>query len=128
MLKEGFFDFIFEAEEFMTPDSHKKRLQLERIFRDNMTETIEKDESNKPEDVNYTIDDVEHLCNMFDGNICFKYCSERKINSISDITDVLLDKELGDELKKSNPSNFKYIHEKRKLVQEPNVGKGFWSQ
>merc|ERR1711867_244859 len=24
--KERFFDFIFEAEEFMTPDSHKKRL------------------------------------------------------------------------------------------------------
>ena len=35
-LKERFFDFIFEAEEFMTPDSHKKRLHYENIFRDDI--------------------------------------------------------------------------------------------
>merc|ERR1711954_78687 len=46
-LKERFFDFIFEAEEFMTPDSHKKRLHYEKIFRDDIKEAIEKDESNK---------------------------------------------------------------------------------
>ena len=110
-LKERFFDFIFEAEEFMTPDSHKKRLHYEKIFRDDITEAIEKDESNKPEDVDEMIDDVEHLCNKFDkdGNICFKYCSKRKINSISDMADVLLDNEFGDDLKKSNPRKFKYI-------------------
>merc|ERR1712095_109325 len=61
-LKERFFDFIFEAEEFMTPDSHKKRLQYEKIFRDVFKETIEKDVSNKAENVDEMIEDVEHLC------------------------------------------------------------------
>ena len=98
-------------------------------------------------DVDEMLEDVEHLRNEFDekGNICFKYCSKRKINSISDMTDVLLDKELGDEIKKSNPSKFRYIkellkpyrksirklrdsnvdiHEKRKLLQKPDVGEG----
>merc|ERR1711954_213437 len=112
-LKERFFDFIFEAEEFMTQDSHKKRLHYEKIFRDDIKEAIEKDESNKPEDVDEMIDDVKHLHNEFekDGNICFKYCSKRKINSISDMTDVLLDKELSNEIEKTNPSKFRYIKE-----------------
>merc|ERR1711867_85787 len=70
-LKERFFDFIFEAEEFMTPDSHKKRLHYEKIFRDDIKETIEKDESNKAENVDEMIEDDEHLRNEFDedGNI-----------------------------------------------------------
>ena len=145
--KERFFDFIFEAEEFMTPDSHKKRLHYEKIFRDDIKEAIEKDESNKEENVDEMIEDVEHLRNEFDedGNICFKYCSKRKINSISDMVDALLDNELGDDLKKSNPRKFKYIkellkpyrnsirklrdpavdiHEKRKVLQKPMVGEG----
>ena len=131
----------------MTQDSHKKRLHYEKKFRDAITEAIEKDESNKPEDVDETIEDVEHLRNEFDkdGNICFKYCSKRKINSISDMADALLDNKLGDDLKKSNPSKFKYIkdllkpyrksirkirdptvdiHEKRKVLQKPDVGEG----
>ena len=62
-LKERSFDFIFEAKEFMTPDSHKKRLHYKKIFRDSITDTIEKDEGNKPEDVNDMIDDAEHLRN-----------------------------------------------------------------
>ena len=146
-LKERFFDFIFEAEEFMNSDSHKKRQHYEKIFRDDITEAIEKDESNKPEDVDEMIEDVEHLRNKFDkdGNICFKYCSKRKINSISDMADVLLDNEFGDDLKKSNPSKFNYIkelltpyrksirklrdptvdiHEKRKVLQNPDLGEG----
>ena len=146
-LKERFFDFIFEAEEFMTPDSHKKRLHYEKIFRDDITEAIEKEESNKPEDVDKMIEDVEDLRNKFDkdGNICFKYCSKRKIKSISDMADALLDNELGDYLKKSNPTKFRYIkellkpyrksirklrdpnvdmHEKRKVLQKPDVGEG----
>merc|ERR1711867_377356 len=70
-LKERFFDFIFEAEEFMIPDSHKKRLHYEKIFRDDIKETIEKDESNKAENVDEMIEDDEHLRNEFDedGNI-----------------------------------------------------------
>ena len=146
-LKERFFDFIFEAEEFMTPDSHKKRLHYEKIFREDIKEAIEKDESNKAENVDEMIEDVEHLRNEFDedGNICFKYCSKRKINSISDMVDALLDNELGDDLNKSNPRKFKYIkellkpyrnsirklrdpavdiHEKRKVLQKPMVGEG----
>merc|ERR1712115_298966 len=145
--KERFFDFILEAEEFMTPDSHKKRLHYEKIFREDIKEAIEKDESNKAENVDEMIEDVEHLRNEFDedGNICFKYCSKRKINSISDMVDALLDNEMGDDLKKSNPRKFKYIkellkpyrnsirklrdpavgiHEKRKVMQKPMVGEG----
>ena len=146
-LKERFFDFIFEAEEFMTPDSHKKRLHYEKIFRDDITEAIEKDENNKPEDVDEMIEDVEHLRNEFDkdGNMCFKNCSKRKINSISDMVDILLDKNVAVDFKKRNPRKFKYIkellkpyrksirklrdpiidiHEKRKVLQKPDVGEG----
>ena len=131
----------------MTPDSHKKRLHYETIFRDDITEAIEKEESNKSEDVDKMIEDVEDLRNKFDkdGNICFKYCSKRKIKSISDMADALLDNELGDYLKKSNPTKFRYIkellkpyrksirklcdpnvdmHEKRKVLQKPDVGEG----
>ena len=145
--KERFFDFIFEAEEFISSDFHQKMLHYEKIFRDDITEAIEKDDSNKPEDVDEMIDDVEHLRNKFDenGNRCFKYCSKRKINSISDMADVLLDNEFGDDLKKSNPSKFNYIkelltpyrksirklrdptvdiHEKRKVLQNPDLGEG----
>merc|ERR1712115_481309 len=147
--KERFFDFIFEAEEFMTPDSHKKRLHYEKIFREDIKEAIEKDESNKAENVDEMIEDVEHLRNECDedGNICFKYCSKRKINSISDMVDALLDNKMGDDLKKSNPRKFKYIkellkpyrnsirklrdpavdiHEKRKVMQKPMVGEGLF--
>ena len=146
-LKEQFFDFIFEAEEFISSDFHNKRLHYEKIFRDGITEAIEKDESNKPEDVDEMIEDVEHLCNEFDkdGNVCFKYCSKRKINSISDMADVLLDKKVGADLKKINPTKFNYIkellkpyrksirklrdptvdiHEKRKVLQNPDLGEG----
>ena len=146
-LKERFFDFIFEAEEFISSDFHNKRLHYEKIFRDDITEAIEKDESNKPEDVDEMIEDVEHLCNEFDkdGNVCFKYCSKRKINSISDMADALLDKKVGVDLKKMNPTKFNYIkellkpyrksirklrdptvdiHEKRKVLQNPDLGEG----
>ena len=43
-------------------------------------------------DVDEVIDDVEHLCNEYDkeGNTCFKWCSKRKINSVSEMVDVLL--------------------------------------
>ena len=80
---------------------------MKKIFREDITEAIEKDESNKPEDVDEMIEDVEHLRNKFDkdGNICFKYCCKRKINSISNMADALLDNELGDDLKKSNQEN-----------------------
>ena len=145
--KERFFDFIFEAEEFISSDFHQKMLHYEKIFRDDITEAIEKDDSNKPEDVDEMIEDVEHLRNKFDkdGNICFKYCSKRKINSISDMADVLLDNEFGDDLKKSNPRKFNYIkellkpyrksirklrdpsvdiHEKRKVLENPDLGEG----
>ena len=93
------------------------------------------------------IDDVEHLCNEFDkeGNTCFKYCSKRKINSVSEMVDVLLNKRIADYLKKANPSKFRYIqallqpyrkslrklsdpnvdiHEKRKVLQNPDLGEG----
>merc|ERR1712115_591109 len=105
--KERFFDFILEAEEFMTPDSHKKRLHYEKIFREDIKEAIEKDESNKAENVDEMIEDVEHLRNEFDedGNICFKYCSKRKINCISDMVDVLFDNEMGDDFKNQTQEN-----------------------
>ena len=110
-LKERFFDFIFEAEEFISSDFHQKMLHYEKIFRDDITNTIEKDKNNEPKDVDEVIDDVEHLCNEFDkeGNTCFKYCSKRKINSVSEMVGVLLNKRIADYVKKANPSKFRYI-------------------
>ena len=64
---------------------------------------------------------------------------------VKDMADVLLDNEFGDDLKKSNPRKFNYIkellkpyiksirklrdpsvdiHEKRKVLQKPDVGEG----
>ena len=131
----------------MSSDSHKLRLHYEKIFRDDITNTIEKDKNNEPKDVDEVIDDVEHLCNEFDkeGNTCFKYCSKRKINSVSEMVGVLLDKRIADYVKKANPSKFRYIqallqpyrkslrklkdpyvdiHEKRKVLQNPDLGEG----
>ena len=48
----------------MSLDSYKKRLYYGTIF----ANTFEKDENNKPKDVEEMIDDIEHLCNEFDKN------------------------------------------------------------
>ena len=143
--KEGFFDFIFDAEKFMDSDFKKKVLEWEKVFRKDITDAIDKDEFNNPEDKDEIIEDVQHLCNEFDenGSSCFKYCSKRKINSISTIADILLTKEVGRNLRQSNPTKYRYIkemlkpyakyirelpntkvsiHKKRKTLQNPNIG------
>ena len=145
--KEGFFDFIFDAEKFMDSDFKEKVLEWEKVFRKDITDAIDKDEFNNPEDKDEIIEDVQHLCNEFDenGNSCFKYCSKRKINSISTIADILLTKEVGRNLRQSNPTKYRYIkemlqpyanyirelpntkvsiHKKRKTLQNPNIGEG----
>ena len=145
--KEGFFDFIFDAEKFMDSDFKEKVLEWEKVFRKDITDAIAKDEFNNPEDKDEIIEDVQHLCNEFDenGSSCFKYCSKRKINSISTIADILLTKEVGRNLRQSNPTKYRYIkemlkpyanyirelpntkisiHKKRKTLQNPNIGEG----
>ena len=145
--KKEFFDFIFDAEKFMDSDFKEKVLEWEKVFRKDITDAIDKDEFNNPEDKDEIIEDVQHLCNEFDenGSLCFKYCSKRKINSISTIADILLTNEVGKNLKQSNPSKYRYIKEmlkpyansirelpntkvsiekKRKTLQNPNIGEG----
>ena len=55
-----------------------------KILTYSIVDTIEKDESNKPEAVDEMIDN-KHLCNDFDenGNICLKYCGKRKTVSLT---------------------------------------------
>ena len=145
--KEGFFDFIFDAEKFMDSDFKKKVLEWEKVFRKDITDAIDKDAFNHAEDKDEIIEDVKHLCNEFDenGGLCFKYCSKRKINSMSTIVDILLTNEVGRNLKLSNPTKYRYIKEmlkpyahsirelpntkvsinkKRKTLQNPNIGEG----
>ena len=74
------------------------------------------DESNTTEDVDETLVDVEHLCNEFDENenLCFKYCSKRKLNCIFDLSGLLLDKDLAMKLKQVNTT--KYLKTIQKLT------------
>ena len=61
--KEGFFDFIFDAEKFMDSDFKEKVLEWEKVFRKDITDAIDKDEFNNPEDKDEIIEKRHNRCN-----------------------------------------------------------------
>ena len=100
-----------------------------------------------PHDINEVIDDVHECSDDFKerGEKCFKYCGKRKIMSMSNMANMLMDPKIMQKLKQFNAreyrsshnklgpySKLKYklanpkvkIHEKRKTLQKAEVGEG----
>ena len=91
------------------------------------------------------IEDIEHVINLWNEREerCFNKCSKRKIMSLSNIANCLMDTKTLGKMKKINPSKFHFIqkmmrphkkvleklinskicvHEKRKVLQKSQVG------
>ena len=100
-----------------------------------------------PQDINEVIDDVIECCDDFKecGKKCFKYCGKRKIMSMSNMANMLVNPKTVQKLKQFNPRKYQSsqkklrsymklisklgnpkvtIHEKRKTLQKAQVGEG----
>ena len=145
--KEYFFDFVMEAETFL--DNKSKKI-IEKYVRREKRDTVladgrEQDETDMPEDVDDVIEDIEHVIDLWNEREerCFEKCSKRKIMSLSNIANCLMDTKTLGKMKKINPSKFHFIqkmmrphkkvleklinskicvHEKRKVLQKSQVG------
>ena len=147
--KEPFFNFVFEAEHFLDPKS-KEKLE-EYLIRDKKNRKLEdgcdQDETNNPKNVYEVIEDIEEVFDKWNEKEeeCFKQCSKRKIQSVSNVAYTWMDATSLNKMKKLNPSKYKFlkkmlsphtksleklvnpqvsIHEKRKTLQKSQVGDG----
>ena len=147
--KEPFFYFVFEAEHFLDPKS-KEKLD-EYLARDKKNRKLEdgcdQDETNNPKNVHEVIEDIEEVFDKWNEKEeeCFKQCSKRKIQSLSNVAYTWMDATSLNKMKKLNPSKYKFlnkmlsphtksleklvnpqmsIHEKRKTLQKSQVGDG----
>jgi hypothetical protein len=147
--KEQFFDFVFEAENFLdskSKDKLGKDLAEEKRYL-KICNGFEQGLTDLPQAVDDVIEDLGDLIeewNERDGK-CFKTCSKRKIHSLSNVANTLVDSELLMKMKKINTPKYKFlrkmlkphvksvekladsnvsIHEKRKTLQKSQVGEG----
>ena len=67
-----------------------------------------------PHDINEVIDDVHECSDDFKehGEKCFKYCSKRKIMSMSDMANVLMDPKIMQKLKQFNAREYRSSQKK----------------
>jgi hypothetical protein len=147
--KEPFFNFVFEAENFMDAKSKEK---LENyLARDKknlkLADGCDQDETDIPQNVSEVIEDIEDVFIMWNEKEeeCFKQCSKRKIKSLCNMAHNWMDAASLQKMKKINPSKYRFlkhmlkphqksleklvnpkvsIHEKRKTLQKPQVGEG----
>ena len=81
--KEQFFDFVFEAEEFL--DSEYKEMMeefVEECKNDYKNGGYDKENTEDiPQDINQVIDDVHKCSDDVEecGEKCFKYCNNKKL-------------------------------------------------
>ena len=147
--KEQFFDFVFEAENFLdskSKDKLGKDLAEEKRYL-KICNGFEQGLTDLPQAVDDVIEDLGDLIeewNERDGK-CFKTCSKRKIHSLSNVANTLVDSEILMKMKKINTPKYKFlrkmlkphvksvekladsnvsIHEKRKTLQKSQVGEG----
>ena len=101
--KEQFFDFVFEAEEFL--DSEYTVIMEEFIeeCKTNYKDGGNDHENTKdmPQDINGVIDDVHECSDDLEecGEKCFIYCGKRKIMSMSNMANMLVDPKTVQKLK-----------------------------
>ena len=147
--KEPFFDFVFEAENFLDAKSKEKLEKYLTCDKKNLklVDGCDQDETDIPENVHEVIEDIEDVCSMWNKKEeeCFKRCSKRKIQSVCNIANNWMDATTLKKMKKINPSKYRFlknmlkphknsleklvnpkvsIHEKRKTLQKPQVGEG----
>ena len=147
--KEPFFNFVFEAENFM--DVKSKETLENYLARDKknlkLADGCDQDETDLPQNVSEVIEDIEHVFTMWNEKEeeCFKQCSKRKVHSVCNVAHSLMDGTSLQKMKKINPSKYRFIkhmlkphkksfeklvnpnvsiHEKRKTLQKPQVGEG----
>ena len=147
--KEPFFNFVFEAENFM--DVKSKETLENYLARDKknlkLADGCDQDETDLPQNVSEVIEDIEHVFTMWNEKEeeCFKQCSKRKIKSVCNMAYNWMDATSLQKMKKINPSKYRFlkhmlkphqksleklvnskvsIHEKRKILQKPQVGEG----
>ena len=147
--KEPFFNFVFEAENFM--DLKSKETLENYLARDKknlkLADGSDQDETDLPQNVSEVIEDIEHVFTMWNEKEeeCFKQCSKRKVHSVCNVAHSLMDGTSLQKMKKINPSKYRFIkrmlkphkisfgklvnprvsiHEKRKILQKPQVGEG----
>ena len=145
--KEYFFDFVLEAETFM--DNKSKKIMEKYVTREKkdnvLADAREQDETDMPEDMDDVIEDIEHVIDLWNERKeeCFNKCSKRKVMSLSNIANCLMDTKSLEKMKKINPSKFHFlqkmlrphkkaleklvnskicVHEKRKVLQKSQVG------
>ena len=98
-----------------------------------------------PEHLDDVIEDIEHVIDLWNERKeeCFNKCSKRKVMSLSNIANCLMDTKSLEKMKKINPSKFHFlqkmlrphkkaleklvnskicVHEKRKVLQKSQVG------
>jgi hypothetical protein len=147
--KEPFFNFVFEAENFM--DVKSKETLEEYLARDKknlkLGDGCDQDETDNPKNAKEVVEDIEHVFTMWNEKEeeCFKQCSKRKIQSVCNVAYFWMDATSLNKMKKLNPSKYRFlkkmlkphqksleklvdanvsIHEKRKTLQKPQVGEG----
>ena len=147
--KEPFFDFVFEAENFMDA---KSKAKLEKyLIRDKknlkLADGCDQDETDIPNNVPELMKDINGVISMWNKKEeeCFKQCSKRKILSMCNIANNWMDATTLKKMKEFNPTKYRFlknmlsphkksleklisanvsIHEKRKTLQKPQVGEG----
>ena len=105
-----------------------------------LADAREQDETDIPEDMDDVIEDIEHVIDLWNEKEeeCFNKCSKRKIMSLTNIANCLMDTKSLEKMKKINPSKFHFlqkmlrphkkaleklvhskicVHEKRKVLQ-----------
>ena len=110
-----------------------------------LADAREQDETDIPEDRDDVIEDIKHVIDLWNERKeeCFKKCSKRKIMSLSNIANCLMDTKSLKKMKQINPSKFHFlpkmlrphkkaleklinlktfVHEKRKVLQKSQVG------
>ena len=147
--KEPFFNFVFEAENFLDSESKEKLVKYLVHDKKNLklNNWCEQDESDVPQNADEVIEDIEHVLKMWNKKEeeCFKRCSKKKILSVCNIAQSWMDATSLQKMKNINPSKYRFlknmlkpheksleklanskvsIHEKRKILQKPQVGEG----
>ena len=146
--KEQFFDFVFEAENFLDSETETEMEEslnavIRRFNKDN---AIDEDDTDFAEEVVDIVKDLNGCCKHFaeEGSTFFKHCSKRKIMALTHMARWMFNKHITDITHRdANPSKLKRIqqlirphkeyirkianpkvsmHEKRKVLQKAKLG------
>ena len=112
--KEQFFDFVFEAENFLDSETETEMEEslnavIRRFNKDN---AIDEDDTDFAEEVVDIVKDLNGCCKHFaeEGSTFFKHCSKRKIMALTHMANWMFDKSIIDNtMKNTNPSKMKRI-------------------